>query len=729
MTNENAAVVMATVLLLLASCSCSSSVVNEEEQKPPVNCTFDGTDYGYTMVIDCKDSRQSEAEQRGAIEAVLSKNTTAPFGGLTIKNSKITRIPELICELSELTELILDGNQLTELPINCFRRLPQLIKISANRNRIRHLQDGLFQGMEKLEHVSISENRLESIGLNLFSNASDLPMLKYIDLSSNNLTVLEPWPFVRGQVQSGTEVKLENNSISLFTNAIGWTFVCGMKPFALKLDLGRNNISRLSDFTEAYNLTKLVNLICLFGPKAHSPMDIEIYRNPIICDCQLLKFTSVVNSFQFTNFLNDVHCSKPIELANKKVIAVMSTPDKLVCDVRETCPANLLCTLTPSQLKLVVTTTSGPVDELPAELPPLKTDRFKYVLNLTQTAIRSVVSRAYLGNNQTSTIDLTKSSVDSITDDAWRDLTTVANIGLHSNHLKTLSPVIVDLDFAFKNLSLHGNPLSCDCENAWLKSWLRRHKERLVYPGGILCDTPSWLSGRVIFSVEDHEHCTDPDKVRVMAVGISTALGVLAVLVLLSFAVVRRLRVHLFAAFHLHPFDRDECDGEDMDYDVFLTCSHEDRSHAFKVLGVLEAHRYRVCYHEKDFLVGQTIADNICQAVFRSRRVVCLVSEGFLRSSYCVYEFETALSHSLKMKRKRVVVVLLEKVDVRDTGGSTELSHYLSSHTVVEYWTRDWTKNLLYALPTKPLSRPVDTPGQVSARDEVTCVERGSVVL
>lgn len=707
MSNENAAVVMATVLLLLASCSRSSSVGNEEEERLSVNCTLSYGVYanGNSLVIDCKNSSQSETEQRGSIEAALSLNTTAMLRSLTIINSKMTRIPEQICGLSELKDLNLNGNQLTELPDDCVRRLSQLIGFSADENRICRLQDGLFQGMEKLERLSISRNRIESIGLKLFSNVSDLPRLKYIDLSSNYLTVLEPWPFVRGQVLSGTDVKLQRNAISQFTNAIGWRFVCGMKTFGLQLDLGRNNISRLSDLTDAYNLSKLINLLCLFGPKAHSPMKIELDRNPIFCDCHLLKFTSVTNRFQFSNFLDDVHCSKPIELANKKVIAVMNMGEKFVCEVTERCPVNLVCTLTLADLALVVTTTSGPVNELPAELPPLKTNRLSYLLNFTHTAIRSVVSRPYLGRNQTRTIDLTKSSVESITDDAWRDLTTVTNIGLHSNRLTTLSPVIVDLQFAFKNLSLHGNPLSCDCENAWLKSWLKRHKDRLVSPGGILCATPAWLSGRVIFSIDDSEHCTDPDKVRAMAVGLSTALGVTAVLVLLSFVVVRRLRIHLFAVFHLHPFDRDECEGEEMDHDVFLTCSHEDRNHAFNVLRVLEALNYKVCYHEKDFVVGQTIADNICQAVYRSRRVLCLVSHRFLRSSYCVYEFETALSHSLKMKRKRVVVVLLEKMDVAGVEGSTELSQYLSSHTVVEYWTKDWMKSLLYALPTKPLSK------------------------
>lgn len=125
----------------------------------------------------------------------------------------------------------------------------------------------------------------------------------------------------------------------------------------------------------------------------------------------------------------------------------------------------------------------------------------------------------------------------------------------------------------------------------------------------------------------------------------------------------------------------------------------------FKILRLLEDNKFKVCYHERDFMVGQTIADNICQAVFRSRRVLCLVSKAFIDSSYCVYEFETALDHNVKLKRKRVVVLLLEKIDVRGKAVPRELQQYLSSHTVVEYWSNNWVNNLLYAMPTQPMLR------------------------
>jgi len=101
----------------------------------------------------------------------------------------------------------------------------------------------------------------------------------------------------------------------------------------------------------------------------------------------------------------------------------------------------------------------------------------------------------------------------------------------------------------------------------------------------------------------------------------------LVVIVIVVFLVVYRLRVRLYRRWKFHPFDRDECVGEDMDYDVFLCCSSEDdRPHER-----IEAIGYRVCYHERYFLPGQLITDNIGNAIERSKRTVCLISNNFLR--------------------------------------------------------------------------------------------------
>jgi len=116
-----------------------------------------------------------------------------------------------------------------------------------------------------------------------------------------------------------------------------------------------------------------------------------------------------------------------------------------------------------------------------------------------------------------------------------------------------------------------------------------------------------------------------------LTISLSSTLPPVAVLLMIAFSVYR-LRVCLYRRWKFHPFDGDECDGEDMDYDVFLCCSSEDdRAHGRRILELIETNGYRVCYHERDFLPGQLITDNIGRGIERSKRTVCLISSNFLR--------------------------------------------------------------------------------------------------
>ena len=116
-----------------------------------------------------------------------------------------------------------------------------------------------------------------------------------------------------------------------------------------------------------------------------------------------------------------------------------------------------------------------------------------------------------------------------------------------------------------------------------------------------------------------------------------TVEGVIVLLLSLG-AVLYRLRVRLYTSWNFHPFDRDECLGEDLLYDVFLSCSSSDnlpRGNAIRER--LEERGYRVCYPPRDFIPGETIHDNIYNAIVRSKRTVCFITAQFLRRFVSVH--------------------------------------------------------------------------------------------
>jgi hypothetical protein len=102
-------------------------------------------------------------------------------------------------------------------------------------------------------------NRITNIGLHAFSAKARLFALSEINIAFNNLTTLEPWPFIRGQLVPNSVVNLHRNPISVFTNELEWSFRCGMKPFfMMSLDMSYNEMKHLTDLLDGWNITGTV---------------------------------------------------------------------------------------------------------------------------------------------------------------------------------------------------------------------------------------------------------------------------------------------------------------------------------------------------------------------------------------------------------------------------------------------------------------------------------------
>jgi len=165
-------------------------------------------------------------------------------------------------------------------------------------------------------------------------------------------------------------------------------------------------------------------------------------------------------------------------------------------------------------------------------------------------------------------------------------------------------------------------------------SWLKSVKNNIINPDSVVCSSPTRLKNRNIIGISENEFCVDPASKafkRTLIISMSTVAG--AVLLVVSVGViVFRLRVRLYTKWKFHPFDRDECPGEDMLYDLFLSCSSSDNlPYGNGIREQLEQLGYLVCYPPRDFLAGGTIHDNIYNAVVRSKRVVCLLTAQFLQ--------------------------------------------------------------------------------------------------
>ena len=81
------------------------------------------------------------------------------------------------------------------------------------------------------------------------------------------------------------------------------------------------------------------------------------------------------------------------------------------------------------------------------------------------------------------------------------------------------------------------------------------------------------------------------------------------------------------------------------EFDVFVSYHHQEslwvRQELRPRLEDNEPH-FRICLHERDFVLGATVIDNISSAVAISRRMILLLSKAFLQSQWCQTEFREA---------------------------------------------------------------------------------------
>ena len=623
---------MSVLVLLLAVLSPVTSTL-----MCPSNCRCSNDANNFT--VDCQNHPGVDHGQLSdQIDSLLSSSTY--YGRVTslgIVRTPLTRVPRSVCRLTTLRQLNLDENRLTQLPDDCFPRLKHLRNLTASRNQIRTLQDGLFDELQELVSVILQMNRIVRIGARVFSNESDMINLRYIDLSHNNLTSLEPWPLVRGQLgteQSPVTIQLYHNEISTFTNEMGWKVNCSANPGFVRVDLSWNRIRHAMDIAEGWIVVKSFSeLFCVFRFRQGSPgVRFSLDANSFACDCIDYPLYTMTAAFPFYDLFQNCHCNP--EHSPFYYLEIPTIPlDQFVCELTERCPSGCRCLHRPANATLHVYCSNTNLTELPLELPQLPKRYTRYKLDFSDNAgLRRLERRQYFVN--TSILDVSNCDIDEIPTNVWKDIAEIKRVFLDRNRLTSLPQAVAAVPLS-ASVSMDENPWMCSCANRWMSGWLRKTMmiRRVINANRLQCGSPKRLFGKSIITITDREFCHDPvseERARAVTISLSVA-GV--VLILLSVGViVHRLRFRLYARWNFHPFDRDECIGEDMYYDVLLSSSADDNLP--DVNGIrerLEEHGYRVCYPPRDFLPGVLISENITNAVERSKRTVCFLTSHFLQ--------------------------------------------------------------------------------------------------
>ena len=101
---------------------------------------------------------------------------------LSLRSNELSALPENIFDqLANLAKLYLSSNELSALPENIFDQLTNLTVLTLNSNQLSALPDGLFDNLLNLTKLYLNSNQLSSLQESLFDQLTNLTHLNLWD--------------------------------------------------------------------------------------------------------------------------------------------------------------------------------------------------------------------------------------------------------------------------------------------------------------------------------------------------------------------------------------------------------------------------------------------------------------------------------------------------------------------------------------------------------------------
>uniref|UniRef100_A0A8C6WF10 Toll-like receptor 18 n=1 Tax=Neogobius melanostomus TaxID=47308 RepID=A0A8C6WF10_9GOBI len=242
-------------------------------------------------------------------------------------------------------------------------------------------------------------------------------------------------------------------------------------------------------------------------------------------------------------------------------------------------------------------------------------------------------------------------------------------------------------------LKAGNNPYQCTCElRAFVENTISKEKVNLTdWPSNYHCYHPQPLLKTLISKYLPGRVACDMRLVIVICVATTTAV----LIALMVICYVFDLPWYTKATYHIirakYRAYQEKATGEmgPFAYHAFISYSHSDADWVRdQLLPSLEnSHNpYRLCIHERDFMPGKWIIDNIIDNIENSRKVMFVLSPHFVNSEWCNYELYFAQQRAMGKSFSDVILVVKEPIDAGSLPSKyCKLKKMLSTKTYLEW--------------------------------------------
>uniref|UniRef100_A0A670JJL1 TIR domain-containing protein n=1 Tax=Podarcis muralis TaxID=64176 RepID=A0A670JJL1_PODMU len=206
----------------------------------------------------------------------------------------------------------------------------------------------------------------------------------------------------------------------------------------------------------------------------------------------------------------------------------------------------------------------------------------------------------------------------------------------------------------------------CDCSSAWLIDWAIRRKEIYVFGlehADCLDVQRREKKGNYLSFIE--QNCSQ-DVGFLLFVSTSSVLFLLISLPILKATCGSEL---LFLIYILRAWWHgllNNRKGQRFEYDAFVSYSSQDQEwvlqHLVPNLEQKGPPFLKLCLHNRDFVVGKAIVDNIMESLYSSYKTICVISHHALNSSWCSLEMTLATYRLVAEQEDTLILLFMEHI-------------------------------------------------------------------
>ncbi|XP_045173366.1 toll-like receptor 13 [Mercenaria mercenaria] len=409
----------------------------------------------------CNWDNETTLKERYLLEFESLKNLSGSIVKINFENNRIGKLTDLNC-LKRLDELILKNNKLTHVSNTSFSTLSRLRYIDFSGNLIQKIDPGI----------------LTSIYLNLFH--ADFSHNKMSELDVSNMLSL--YPFCKIDFQSNEVTKLVNEAN--FTLNMTTTYGPGFVSFK------DNDFQEWPNFKELLNLDSLAQMGHLFS------FGFDFRNVPIICDCHLENFMSLVQDGVLETVWRDymnVKCTGPADLVGIPVGKV--NPRRFICDLsaNSECPTpECTCTDRPHDHTIFINCSydqGKQVDKLNS-LPKIPNSKYSAFtsLDISGHNIANITNLTRLSN--ISMLNVSHNNLLEINNEVVKALEN-ATVDISDNtNLRELPKMFLQ----YRNVCttyMKNLQITCDCSSLWIETWLNSKKMCINEENMFNCELPN----------------------------------------------------------------------------------------------------------------------------------------------------------------------------------------------------------------------------------------------